>query len=132
MGALYPLEERSAKVIDGVRVELEGAAHVGEPSELGFRFTDAMSGSPITDLKPYLSAAGHVIVASQGLYTIDHGHGEAFDAAGQEVWPLPGTSFGPDISFRHRFSAPGLYRLWGQFQTADGQIITVDFVVQAQ
>jgi P-type Cu+ transporter len=89
------VEDRSAKVIDGIRVELDGAAHVGEVSEPEFHFTDAVTGSPIANLKPYLSAAGHVIVASQGLYTIDHGRDEAFDASGQEIWPLPGTSFGP-------------------------------------
>ena len=125
------VEDRSAKVIEGIRVELRVEAHVGEPSDLEFHFTDSQTGAPINDLKPYLSAAGHVIVASQGLYTIDHGHGEAFDASGAELWSMPGASFGPDISFHHRFGAPGLYKLWGQFQTADGQIITADFVVQA-
>jgi len=120
------VEDRSAKVIDGVRVELDGVAHVGGPSELEFHFTDAQTGAPMTDLKPYLSAAGHLIVASQGLYTIDHGHGEAFDASGSELWAMPGASLGPDISFHHRFGAPGLYKLWGQFQTASGQIITAN------
>ena len=125
-------EDRSAKVIDGVRVDLQGTARVGEPSELAFTFSDAATGQPITDLKPYLSAAGHVIVASEGLYTIEHGHGEAEDATGAEVWPLPGTTFGPEITFHHRFAAPGLYKLWGQFQTADGHVITADFVVRAE
>jgi P-type Cu+ transporter len=111
------LQDWSAKAIDGIRVELRG---------------DAQTGAPVNNLKPYLSAAGHIIVASQGLYTIDHGHGEAFDASGLELWPMPGTSFGPDISFHHRFGAPGLYKVWGQFQTANGQIITADFVVQAE
>jgi len=64
-------------------------------------------------------------VASQGLYTIEHGHAEGDD------WPLPGTTFGPEVTFHHRFAAPGLYKLWGQFQTADGQVLTVDFVVRA-
>jgi Cu+-exporting ATPase len=77
-------------------------------------------------------AAEHGIVASDQLYTIEHGHGEAEDAAGNEVWPLPGTRFGPEIGFHHRFAAPGLYKLWGQFRTADGQVITADFVVRAE
>ena len=124
-------EDRAAKTIDGVRVALVGTPRVGEPSELEFVFRDPETGEPITNLKPYLSAAGHVIVASQGLYTIDHTHGEAEDASGAMLWPLPGTSFGPDIKFHYRFAAPGLYKIWGQFQTADGRVVTTDFVVRA-
>jgi Cu+-exporting ATPase len=124
-------EDRAAKNVDGVRVALPGTPRVGEPSELEFVFSDPESGEPITNLKPYLSAAGHVIVASQGLYTIDHTQGEADDASGAMLWPLPVTSFGPDIKFHYRFTAPGLYKIWGQFQTADGRAITADFVVRA-
>ncbi|MBV9596432.1 MAG: hypothetical protein JOZ87_06180 [Chloroflexi bacterium] len=124
-------EDRTSKVIDGVRVDLVGSAMVGAPSEFHFIFSDAATGQPITDLKPYLSAAGHVIVASQGLYTIEHGHAEAEDASGAEIWPLPGATFGPEMSFYHTFGAPGLYRLWGQFQTSDGRLISADFVVRA-
>jgi Cu+-exporting ATPase len=124
-------EDRSAKVIDEVRVDLDGAASVGAPSELRFMFSDGATGQPITDLKPYLSAAGHVIVASQSLYTIEHGHGEAREDSGAEISPMPGATFGPEISFHHTFPAPGLYKLWGQFQTSDGHLITADFVVRA-
>ncbi|HEX2037775.1 MAG TPA: copper-translocating P-type ATPase, partial [Chloroflexota bacterium] len=125
-------DDRAPKTVGGVRVELHGDARVGETSELEFHFTDAATGAPIRDLQPYLAAAGHVIVAEEHLYTIQHGHGEAEDAAGGEIWPLPGTRFGPEIGFHHRFPAPGLYKLWGQFKTADGQVITADFVVRAR
>jgi len=109
---------------------LLGEPRVGELSELEFVFSDD-HGKPLTNLKPYLSAAGHIIVASQGPYTIDHTHGEAEDASGEMLWPLPGTTFGPVITFHHRFPAPGLYKVWGQFQTAEGHVITADFVVRA-
>jgi P-type Cu+ transporter len=125
-------EERADKVVDGVRIGLHGEPRVGETSELEFHFTDAATGAPIQNLQPYLAAAGHVIVASDGLYTIQHGHGEAMDAAGSEIWPLPGAAFGPEIGFHHRFAAPGLYKVWGQFKTVDGRVITADFVVRAQ
>jgi Cu+-exporting ATPase len=114
-----------------VTVDLHGEAKVGETSELEFHFVDAATGAPVRDLQPYLAAAGHAIVASEQLHTIEHGHGEAEDAAGNEVWPLPGTRFGPEIGFHHRFAAPGLYKLWGQFKTASGEVVTVDFVVRA-
>jgi Cu+-exporting ATPase len=40
------------------------------------------------------------------------------------------AGFGPEIALHHTFDAPGLYKLWGQFQTHDGQVITADFVVR--
>jgi Cu+-exporting ATPase len=126
------VEDRSARIVDGIRIELHGEARVGEPSDLQFSFSDADTGQPIADLQPYLSAAGHVIVASQGLYMLDHAHGEATDASGSEIWPRPGAEFGPEIELHHRFAAPGLYKLWGQFQTAQGEVITADFVVNAR
>jgi Cu+-exporting ATPase len=124
-------EERADKVVGGVRVGLHGEARVGETSALEFHFTDAATGAPVGDLQPYLAAAGHVIVASERLYTIQHGHGEAEDASGSELWPLPGARFGPEVGFHHRFTAPGLYKLWGQFKTARGEVITAEFVVRA-
>jgi Cu+-exporting ATPase len=123
-------EDRSAKTIGGVRVELHAHARAGSPAELAFVFSDARTGAPVTDLQPYLSAAGHVIVADERLYTIRHGHGEVEDPSGDEVWPLPGTRFGPEVGFHHTFAAPGLYKVWGQFQTADNQVVTADFVVR--
>ena len=95
---------------------MHGGARVDETSELEFAFTDAATGQPITDLRPYLSAAGHVIVASQGLYTIEHGHGEVQDAPGSEIWPLPGISFGPEIAFHHRFNAQVSTRCGASFK----------------
>jgi P-type Cu+ transporter len=124
-------EDRSEKVMGGMKIDLHGEVRVGETSELEFHFVDAATGAPVRDLQPYLAAAGHVIVASEGLHTIQHGHGEAEDAAGNEIWPRPGARFGPEIGFHHRFAAPGLYKLWGQFKTGAGEVITVSFVVRA-
>ena len=36
----------------------------------------------------------------------------------------------PEIALHHTFETPGLYKLWGQFQTHDGAIVTADFVVR--
>jgi Cu+-exporting ATPase len=125
-------EDLSPRTIGGVRVELHAHARAGSPAELEFAFSDARTGTPITDLQPYLSAAGHVIVADERLRTITHGHGEVEDPDGNEVWPLPGTRFGPEVGFHHTFAAPGLYKVWGQFQTADNQVVTADFVVRVE
>jgi len=42
----------------------------------------------------------------------------------------PTGGFGPEIIVRHTFTAPGIYKVWGQFQPQDGPVITADFVVQ--
>jgi Cu+-exporting ATPase len=132
-GAGQPLgEDLSAKTVGNVRVELHAHAHAGMPAEFEFVFSDPRTGAPITDLQPYLSAAGHVIVADERLDTIAHGHGEIEDPSGDEVWPLPGTRFGPEVGFHRTFAAPGLYKVWGQFQTADDQVVTADFVVRVE
>jgi hypothetical protein len=41
----------------------------------------------------------------------------------------PPASFGPDLAFSHTFAAPGLYKVWLQFQAA-GQVQTVAWVVE--
>ena len=73
-----------------------------------------------------------MIVADERLRTISHGHGEIEDPNGDEVWPLPGTRFGPEVGYHHTFAAPGLYKVWGQFKTADGEVVTADFVVHVE
>jgi Cu+-exporting ATPase len=40
------------------------------------------------------------------------------------------ASFGPEIEFHHTFPAAGLYKLWGQFRTERGEVMTADFVVR--
>jgi hypothetical protein len=53
----------------------------------------------------------------------DEGHAHAAPAGTM-------VGYGPEIVVRHTFTAPGLYKVWGQFQPHDGPVITADFVVQ--
>jgi hypothetical protein len=53
----------------------------------------------------------------------DHG------ADGHAHAPTAG-GYGPEIAFTHAFPAPGLYKIWGQFQAQDGHVMTADFVVR--
>jgi P-type Cu+ transporter len=119
-------------VVDGVRVHLEGEALVGETSELAFTLTDAATGRPVDDLQPYLAAAGHVVVMRADGQTFAHEHADVEDADGDPVFALPGQEFGPELDVHAEFATPGLYRLWGQFRTADGAVLTVPFTVQAR
>jgi hypothetical protein len=52
-----------------------------------------------------------VTVADERLCTVAHGQGEAEGAAGDPIWPLPGSNLGPEIGFHRRRVGPGLHRL---------------------
>jgi Cu+-exporting ATPase len=59
-------------------------------------------------------------------------HADTFDRTGRPVLALPGTRFGPDLDLHVRFDRPGTYRLWAQFELADGTVITAPFVLHPE
>jgi Cu+-exporting ATPase len=119
-------------VVHGVRVQLRGEAAVGERSDLRFVFSNATTGQPVDDLQPFLAAAGHVVVMRADGTTFAHEHAEIEDSRGRPVFALPGTTFGPELDVHAQFETAGIYQLWGQFRTGDGQVITVPFTVTAR
>jgi Cu+-exporting ATPase len=139
-------EDIAPKTYGTVRVGLTGADGIraGQEAVLTFHLEDASTGVPIHDLQPYLGAPAHGVVLSEDAATFAHTHGEAVGAEsdGHASMPnmpgMPGMShgtssaagFGPEIAIHHTFETPGLFKLWGQFQTKDGAIITADFVVR--
>jgi Cu+-exporting ATPase len=118
-------------VVDGIEVELGGEAFVGEPSDLHFEFTDAATGKPVDDLQPFLAAAGHVVAMRADAQTFAHEHAEVEDDNGRPVFAMPGQTFGPELDVHADFDTPGVYQLWGQFRTADGDVVTVPFTIEA-
>jgi Cu+-exporting ATPase len=125
------LESGRDQVVDGVRVHLSGDPHVGGRSELTYTFTDAATGRPVTGLRPYLAAAGHIVVMPADGHGFAHEHAETTDVDGNPRFALPGQTFGPDLNVHAGFPRPGLYRLWGQFRLASGRVITTTFTVRA-
>jgi Cu+-exporting ATPase len=135
-------EDLSPKLDGQTRVRLLSTAppHAGQPARMTFRIENAQTGQPVRDLSPYLGAPAHVVILDQAASAFAHTHGEAVGAAdhghmaadhgaGHGVGQgLP--TYGPEISFEHTFATPGLYKLWGQFQTRDGRVVTADFVVR--
>ncbi|HQR25543.1 MAG TPA: heavy metal translocating P-type ATPase [Nocardioides sp.] len=120
----------------GVRIRLTGHATVGATSDLVLTVThidaSGQNTGPVTDLQPYLGAAGHVVVMAADGSTFAHRHAETFDSSGRPVLALPGTRFGPDLDLHVRFDRPGAHRLWAQFELADGTIVTAPFVLHPQ
>jgi Cu+-exporting ATPase len=86
----------------------------------------------VTDLQPYLAAAGHIVVMSADGTSFAHEHAEVEDERGRPVFATPGQTFGPALDVHATFPAPGTYRLWGQFRLANGVVVTTPFTVQAR
>ncbi|MFD4973390.1 heavy metal translocating P-type ATPase [Streptomyces sp. NPDC058424] len=118
-------------VVNGVRVRLDGDAKVGGRSDLHYLFSDAATGRPVDDLRPYLAAAGHIVIMRADGRTFAHEHAEATGADGLPVFALPAQTFGPELDVHVEFPTAGTYQLWAQFRLADGDVITVPFTVQA-
>jgi Cu+-exporting ATPase len=124
-------ESPRTRVVDGVEVTLEGDVHAGGTSDLRFRFRDARTGRAVADLRPYLAAAGHVVVMRADGQTFAHEHADVRDEDGDPVFALPGQRFGPDLDVHADFPTSGLYQVWGQFRLAGGEVVTVPFTVDA-
>ncbi len=93
--------------------------------------TDASTGTPITTVRPYLAAAGHIVVMPVDGRGFAHDHAEANDTAGNPVFALPAQTLGPGLDVHAAIPAAGRYRLWGQFRTGDGTVIATTFTVDA-
>ncbi len=105
------------QVTAGMRIRLEAEPlRPRRESLLRFVISDVDSRLPVTDLEPYLGAAGHMLIVSNDLTTAVHGHPEGV------------RSSGPVVTFGPIFPAPGVYKLWVQFQRR-GQVVTASFVV---
>jgi Cu+-exporting ATPase len=124
-------ESPRSVIVDGIRVQLDGAAETRRESTLHFTLTDATTGRPVNDLQPYLAAAGHVVIMRADGQTFAHEHAEVIDADGRPVFALPGTTFGPDLDVHAEFPTAGIYQVWAQFRLADGDLLTAPFTLRA-
>ncbi|MBX6381871.1 MAG: copper-translocating P-type ATPase [Microbispora sp.] len=120
------------QIAGGLRVTLIGEAEAGGRSDFTFRFADAATGRPVSGLRPYLAAAGHVVIMPLDGEGFAHEHAEAEDDRGRPVFALPGQTFGPELGLHARFPRPGLYRMWGQFRDPRGRVLTTAFTVEAR
>jgi len=123
-----------AKVIDGYSITLDTGGPVTIGGSTTFAYTirqrsdvkDPHSGftAAVADLEPYLGALGHLIIVSQDRVNFVHSH--PHEASG-----VPGAvaklERGPRVEFAARFTVPGRYKAWGQFQH-EGKVLTVPFV----
>ena len=107
------------KVVDETRVKLTMPdAFAGREQLVTFDLNDVATGSPVTDLEPYLGASGHLLLVSADLAEAHHSHPVA------EI----SKASGPTVVFQVMFPSTGAYRMWAQFQRG-GKVLTASFTV---
>jgi hypothetical protein len=113
-----PLEQDlSEKLREGTRIRLGVEAAGSRPEAvLRFHFSEAETGAPVTDLQPYLGAAGHVLIVSPDLTNAVHAHPDA-------------NGSGPDFDVHAVFPQAGTFKLWVQVQRG-GKVVSAPFTVQ--
>jgi Cu+-exporting ATPase len=126
-----PTSELRQATVNGVRIELDGTAFAGKRNDLQFRFFDAGTGQPFAGLRPYLAAAGHVVIIKADGSGFQHRHAETTDAQGRLKFAVPGSTFGPELDLHAHLDTAGSYRVWAQFQLPDDRVITAPFIVRA-
>jgi Cu+-exporting ATPase len=137
------VEDWGPQTIGDIRVSLRGAKTIqaGQEIALSFHLEDVRTGEGLRNLRPYLGAPAHVVILSENGEIFGHTHGELPGAAGEHHivastrgghvgHEMNDAPLGPEINFRHTFPTPGLYKLWGQFQTDAEQVITASFTVR--
>ncbi len=91
-----------------------------EDADVTFNILDAFE-YPIIDLESPMGAGGHSVIVSRDVRQFLHVHPSK---EVQSNW-----RGGPAVSFKTKFTYPGLYKAWGQFQH-QGRIITADFILE--
>lgn len=101
---------------------------IGE-QKISFNIKDAKTGEPITTLKPYLAAFGHLVMVNQDTFDYLHVHPTNITP------PAPDANGGPDVEFMplglYGPIKPGIYRVFGQFNP-NGQLMVADFTIKIE
>lgn len=118
--APLPAVSRTTQV-DGYTVTIAGDLVAGRQSPLVL--TVRRDGRPVTDLRPYLGAYGHVVSLRDGDLAYLHTHPGGAPGDGR-------TPAGPEIAFGVDVPTAGPYRLYLDFQH-QGVVRTAEFTVTA-
>ncbi len=109
---------KNEAVMSGIRMVLTPTKPLRAGEDIGFSMalTDAASGAPVTDLKPYLGAWAHIAIISEDTKDFLHVHpieetGQLSATAAKPGQPTPST-IRTATGFRH----PGLFKMWVQVQ----------------
>jgi hypothetical protein len=123
-----PAPARTVELDGGYTVTVEGDLRAGAASGIGLRI--ARGGVPLTDLEPYLGAAGHLVVLRQGDLAYLHVHAESAAGGADGSSAAAGGGTGPVVRFTAQVPSAGPYRLYLEFQHG-GQVRTAAFTAVA-
>jgi hypothetical protein len=115
------------RTVDGMKIQLMLEPQeiiAGKPATLRYILTDARTGQPVHDLKPYLGALGHTLILSEDLSDYVHSHPEDAQTEADR------KKTGPEVSFEALLPRPGNYRVWTQFLRGE-TLTTVSFNIKA-
>lgn len=89
---------------------------------------DAKTGKPLTNLKPFMGAFGHLTMISEKTYDFIHVHPTTLTP------PPPDANGGPEVDFLpigiYGPFKPGIYRAFGEFSIKAGEDFDTDFTVK--
>ena len=94
-------------------------------SHLTFTLREFKTGKPVTDLRPYLGAFGHLVMINEADHSYIHVHPLNTDLSNDRSGPT--VEFYP-FDLRTGTLPPGRYRLFAQFNPSSG-LFTADFTV---
>ena len=123
------------KTIEGYNVALDSIKPLQSASltkaqeKIVFNLKNDKTGKPISTLKPYLGAFGHLVMINTKTYEYIHAHPV------MTATPAPNANGGPTVTFvpmsMYSTVKPGMYRLFVQFNP-DNTLITSDFTVEVK
>lgn len=91
--------------------------------------TDTKTGSPVTNLKPYLASFGHLTLINEKTFDFIHVHPYSL------AIPAPDANGGPTVDFLpigiYGPFKSGIYRAFAEFNP-DGKLFTADFTLEVQ
>ena len=126
-------ETDSTHEVDGYKVTylLPDTQGIKSEQEITYSLVIEKDGQPVNDLENYLGAKGHSVILKANSLDYIHthaieeesseGHSTHHDAAMQEAKEN-------QINFATSFPAPGIYKIYTQFQH-EGKVITSDYTV---
>ncbi len=125
-----------------VTLKTDGAVSAEKELRFNFQVFDAKTKKPVTDLQKYLGESAHFVVISQDLRDFVHVHPVSRENVKSELphdgksvekqdAKLAGIEAEAIVSASLVFPAPGLYKIFAQFQRSD-QVTTVPFVVNVK
>lgn len=124
---LTPKETQGYKIVIDFEEPLKAEALSRMEQKLVFEVT--RGGQPVTTLKPYLGAFGHLVMINADTYEYYHVHPAQTQELKEDALGGPQVEFLP-MAVSQDFK-PGGYRIFGQFNP-DGNLIMTPFTVKVE